>query len=35
MQPNKDKWSSYYTLLLVANLVYIIIFYFIMNYFSH
>ncbi len=34
MKPNKNKWSGYYTLVLVANAVYILIFYFLMNAFN-
>lgn len=34
MEPKKEKWSRYYTLVLVANVVYIILFYIIMKFFS-
>ncbi len=33
MEPKKEKWSGYYTLVLVANVVYIILFYIIMKFF--
>ena len=34
MEPNKKKWSGYYTMVLVANVIYILIFYFLMNAFN-
>lgn len=33
MEPKKQKWSGFYTLVLLANIAYIIIFYVIMTYF--
>ena len=33
--PKKEGWSKFYTLVLVANALYIILFYFLMNAFSH
>ncbi len=33
MEQKKEKWSKIYTLVLVANLVYIVLFYIIMNIF--
>lgn len=34
MEPKKNKWSGYYTLMLIANVIYIIVFYFLMNAFN-
>jgi hypothetical protein len=34
MEPKKAKWSGVYTLVLVANVGYIILFYIIMKFFS-
>jgi len=33
MEPKKEKWSKIYTLVLVANVVYIVLFYIIMQIF--
>ncbi len=33
MEPKKEKWSGVYTLVLVANVGYIILFYIIMKFF--
>lgn len=35
MEEDKRQWKPIYTLVLVANLVYIILFYFITNYFNN
>ena len=35
MTDNQKQWKSIYTVVLVANLVYIILFYFITNYFNN
>ncbi len=35
MTSNKKQWKRVYTLLLVANVVYIVLFYLIMNKFSN
>jgi len=33
MEPKKGKWSRFYSLVLIANVVYIILFYVIMKFF--
>ena len=35
MTDNQKQWKPMYTVVLVANLVYIILFYFITNYFNN
>lgn len=35
MEEEKQQWKPIYTLVLVANLVYIVLFYFITNYFNN
>ena len=35
MTDNQKQWKTIYTVVLVANLVYIILFYFITNYFNN
>ncbi|RXG28491.1 hypothetical protein DSL99_2493 [Leeuwenhoekiella marinoflava] len=34
MQPKKEGWSKYYTLVLVMNAVYIILFFLLMKYYT-
>ncbi len=34
MEPQKEGWSGYYTLVLIMNVIYIVLFFILMNFYS-